>query len=180
MHTYVHKLVIFSLSVLLSAPFLTCYNKILLKTTGKPLNKQTNQIKSKLLLLVITGLHHSLLPSNTEVSKLCFTQTRLLQHSIRQLSIQAARGALATATKIQRSFQSKVLKTSKIFPQSISPSYSILTQKFRISVMCIYLHIQYNGISQQLPGVTLVSPFKNILKSFLVSVENQRALSPAT
>lgn len=63
MQTYVHKLVIFSFSVLLSAPFLTCYNKILLKTTGKPLNKQTNQIKSKLLLLVITGLHHSLLPS---------------------------------------------------------------------------------------------------------------------
>lgn len=72
MHTYVHKLVIFSFSVLLSAPFLTCYNKILLKTTGKPLNKQTNQIKSKLLLLVITGLHHSLLPSNTEVIKAVF------------------------------------------------------------------------------------------------------------
>lgn len=178
MHTYVHKLVIFSFSVLLSAPFLTCYNKILLKTTGKPLSKQTNQIKA-----FSSGNNWAasqFVTINTEVSKLCFTQTRLLQHSIRQLSTQAASGALATATKIQRSFQSKVLKTSKIFPQSISPSYSILMQKFTIFVMCIYLHIQYNGISQQLPGVTLVSPFKNILKSFLVSVENQRALSPAT
>lgn len=90
-HLYVHKSVIFFLQhfAFCSSPHLLQGDSVKNnRKASKQANKQ-NPKPNQFFLLVITGLHHVLLPSNTEVPRLCSTQTQLLQHSIRQLSTQA-------------------------------------------------------------------------------------------